>query len=66
VPNGDLINAMRDEHMLAPSAAENVVRLLPPLNIGEQEIDAAFGKLDAACTKIEQGLKADAVKGAAA
>ncbi|MDF2618731.1 MAG: acetylornithine and succinylornithine aminotransferase [Xanthobacteraceae bacterium] len=66
VPNGDLINAMRDEHMLAPSAAENVVRLLPPLNIGEQEIDAAFDKLDAACTKIEQGLKADAVKGAAA
>ena len=66
VPNGDLINAMRDEHMLAPSAAENVVRLLPPLNIGEAEIDAAFDKLDAACTKIEQGLKADAVKGAAA
>ncbi|ADH91748.1 acetylornithine and succinylornithine aminotransferase [Ancylobacter novellus DSM 506] len=66
VPNGDLINAMRDEHMLAPSAAENVVRLLPPLTIGEAEIDAAFDKLDAACTKIEQGLKADAVKGAAA
>lgn len=66
VPNGDLINAMRDEHMLAPSAAENVVRLLPPLTIGEAEIDAAFDKLDAACTKIERGLKADAVKGAAA
>ncbi len=66
VPNTDLIAAMREEHMLAPSAAENVVRLLPPLTIGEAEIDAAFDKLDAACTKLEQGLKADAVKGAAA
>ncbi len=30
VPNMELVTAMRDEHMLAPSAAENVVRLLPP------------------------------------
>jgi acetylornithine/N-succinyldiaminopimelate aminotransferase len=66
VPNSELINAMRDEHMLAPSAAENVVRLLPPLNIGEAEIEAAFTRIDAACAKIEAKLKADAVKGAAA
>ncbi|WP_454683568.1 acetylornithine transaminase [Ancylobacter moscoviensis] len=66
VPNTDLIAAMREEHMLAPAASENVVRLLPPLTIGEAEIDAAFDRLDAACTKLEQGLKADAVKGAAA
>jgi acetylornithine/N-succinyldiaminopimelate aminotransferase len=66
VPNSELINAMRVEHMLAPSAAENVVRLLPPLNIGEAEIEAAFTRIDAACTKIEAKLKADAVKGAAA
>ena len=66
VPNTDLIAAMREEHLLAPAASENVVRLLPPLTIGEAEIDAAFDRLDAACTKLEQGLKADAVKGAAA
>ncbi|MDR6954502.1 acetylornithine/N-succinyldiaminopimelate aminotransferase [Ancylobacter sp. 3268] len=64
VPNGDLIAAMRAEHMLAPAAAENVVRLLPPLNIGEAEIDAAFEKLDAACTRIEASLTAS--EGAAA
>ncbi|GAB4069810.1 aspartate aminotransferase family protein [Ancylobacter sonchi] len=58
VPNGDLIAAMRAEHMLAPAAAENVVRLLPPLNIGEAEIDAAFTKLDAACARIETSLAA--------
>ncbi|GLK85225.1 aspartate aminotransferase family protein [Ancylobacter defluvii] len=64
VPNGDLITAMRAEHMLAPAAAENVVRLLPPLNIGEAEIDAAFEKLDAACARIEASLTAS--EGAAA
>nr|WP_281493639.1 aspartate aminotransferase family protein [Ancylobacter koreensis] len=66
VPNTELIAAMREEHMLAPSAAENVVRLLPPLTIGAAEIDAAFDKLDAACARIEEGLRAAASKGAAA
>lgn len=66
VPNTDLIAAMRTEGMLAPSAADNVVRLLPPLTIGDAEIDAAFAKLDAACARIEATLKADAAKGAAA
>lgn len=66
VPNMELVTAMREEHMLVPSAADNVVRLLPPLNIGEAEIEAAFTRIDAACAKIEAGLKADAVKGAAA
>ncbi|MBS7542317.1 aspartate aminotransferase family protein [Ancylobacter oerskovii] len=64
VPNGDLIAAMREEHMLAPAAAENVVRLLPPLNIGDAEIDAAFAKLDAACARVAASLTAS--EGAAA
>jgi acetylornithine/N-succinyldiaminopimelate aminotransferase len=66
VPNTEVVAAMREEHMLAPTASDNVVRLLPPLNIGEEEIQAAFTKLDAAFTRIENGLRADAVKGAAA
>ncbi|HEY9211886.1 MAG TPA: aspartate aminotransferase family protein [Ancylobacter sp.] len=66
VPNVDMVVAMRAEGMLAPTAAENVVRLLPPLNIGEVEIEAAFTKLDAACVRLEKALKVDAMKGAAA
>ncbi|WP_029350630.1 aspartate aminotransferase family protein [Bosea sp. 117] len=66
VPNGELIAAMRAEGMLAPAAADNVVRLLPPLNIGEAEIDGAFERIDAACAKLEAALKPEAVKGAAA
>ncbi|MBS9476728.1 aspartate aminotransferase family protein [Ancylobacter radicis] len=66
VPNTDLIAALREEGMLVPGASDNVVRLLPPLTIGDEEIEAAFTRLDAACTKIESGLKVAAVKGAAA
>ena len=64
IPNTDLVNAMRAEGMLAPTAGENVVRLLPPLNIGDAEIEAAFSKLDAACTRLEAAAKD--TKGAAA
>jgi len=66
VSNADMVVAMRAEGMLAPTAADNVVRLLPPLNIGEAEIDAAFTKLDAACVRLEKALKEHALKGAAA
>ena len=31
VPNGELVDALRDEKMLAVAAGDNVVRLLPPL-----------------------------------
>jgi len=64
IPNTDLVNAMRAEGMLAPTAGENVVRLLPPLNIGDAEIEAAFSKLDAACARLEAAAKD--TKGAAA
>ena len=31
VPNGDLVNALRDEKRLTVAAGDNVVRLVPPL-----------------------------------
>ena len=37
VPNGDLVKAMRDEHVLAVPAGDNVVRLLPPLIVTAEE-----------------------------
>jgi acetylornithine/N-succinyldiaminopimelate aminotransferase len=39
--------------MLAAGAGDNVLRLLPPLNIGKAEVDAAIDKLDAAFSAIE-------------
>jgi len=43
-----VINLRREHHLLTVPAAENTVRLLPPLIITESEIDLALGRLDAA------------------
>ena len=38
VPNGQLVDALRDENLLAVAAGDNVVRLLPPLIVGDDEV----------------------------
>jgi acetylornithine/N-succinyldiaminopimelate aminotransferase len=55
-PAADLVEALRDERLLTVAAGENVVRLLPPLVIGEEEIAEAMTRLDAAATRIEAAL----------
>jgi acetylornithine/N-succinyldiaminopimelate aminotransferase len=57
VTNTDLVKAAYDQHLLTVPAADNVVRLLPALNIPDDDITTAIEKLDAA---------ANAVKGAEA
>jgi acetylornithine/N-succinyldiaminopimelate aminotransferase len=52
VPNRALVEALRAEKMLTVQAGDNVVRLLPPLIIGEAEIELAAGKLEAACAAL--------------
>ena len=42
VPAGDFVAALRKEGLLALTAGENVLRVLPPLIVGEREIDAAL------------------------
>jgi acetylornithine/N-succinyldiaminopimelate aminotransferase len=64
VPNLDLVAACREEGLLTAGAGENVIRLLPPLISGEAEVSEAMKKLDAACTKVEATLGAQA-RGAA-
>jgi acetylornithine/N-succinyldiaminopimelate aminotransferase len=56
VPNQKLIEALRAARLLTVQAGDNVVRLLPPLIIGEEEIDLACEKIEAACV----ALKSDA------
>lgn len=65
VPAPELIAALREEGMLVPGAAENVIRLLPPLNVTEEEVGIAADKIEAACRRIEARLAAEPVKGAA-
>jgi acetylornithine/N-succinyldiaminopimelate aminotransferase len=65
-PNGDLVDALRDENLLAVAAGDNVVRLLPPLIIKEPEIADAAGRIDRAAARIERVRRQQAVAAAAA
>jgi acetylornithine/N-succinyldiaminopimelate aminotransferase len=60
VPNQKLLEALRAEKMLTVQAGDNVVRLLPPLIVGEAEIDLACANLDAACVALKSGALAHA------
>ncbi len=52
ISNLDLVKALGAEHLLTVQAGDNVVRLLPPLIIGPEEIDQACEKIDAACAVV--------------
>ncbi|GIK79628.1 MAG: acetylornithine aminotransferase 1 [Alphaproteobacteria bacterium] len=52
VPNGDLVKELRAEKLLAVAAGDNVVRLLPPLIIGEAEVIEALGMIERACSRL--------------
>lgn len=52
VPNGDVVECLLGLEMLTVVAGNNVVRLLPPLNVTDEEIDLALNKLEAASQKL--------------
>ena len=54
VPTGELVDALRAEKMLTVAAGDNVVRLLPPLIVSEQEIAEGITRLDRACAQLNQ------------
>jgi acetylornithine/N-succinyldiaminopimelate aminotransferase len=63
-PNGELVEALRAEKLLAAAAGDNVVRMLPPLIIDEPEIAEAIARIDRAAERVERAqrekqLKAD-------
>ena len=56
VTNTKVIAAGHDEHVLTLPAANNVVRLLPPLNISDADIATGITRLDAAATRLESAV----------
>lgn len=52
VENRLLLAKLRESGMLAVGAGDNVLRLLPPLIIGETEVDEALEKLNSACQAV--------------
>ena len=53
-PAAAMVDELRAEKVLAPTAGDNVVRLLPPLIAGEEEISYAVDAIDRACTRLAQ------------
>ena len=58
---GDVLDAIRAEGLLAVTAGENVLRIVPPLVIGPAEVDEALRILD----KVGGAMTEQALKGAA-
>ena len=52
VPAGELVDATRAENMLTVGAGDNVVRLLPPLIVSEQEMAEGVARLDRALARL--------------
>jgi len=46
VPNGDMQTRLREAGLLAVAAGDNVIRLLPPLTVGQAELDAALDMIE--------------------
>ena len=57
-PNTDVVNAGYKAHVLTVPAAQNTVRILPPLTIADDEIGEAVARLDNAAKAVETAAKA--------
>lgn len=47
MPNGEVQTRLREHGLLTVAAGDNVVRLLPPLTIGDQEVTEALAAIEA-------------------
>jgi acetylornithine/N-succinyldiaminopimelate aminotransferase len=65
MPSGELVDELRSEKMLVVAAGDNVVRLLPPLIISEDEIAEGVRRLDRACARIARAHERLRMHGAA-
>ena len=51
VDNTEFIKKLMNHKMLAIKAEENVIRLFPPLNVSNVELDEAIIKIEKVCTE---------------
>lgn len=53
VPNADMVKAGYGQQVITVPAADNVIRILPPLTISDDEIAEAIARLDAAASTLD-------------
>jgi acetylornithine/N-succinyldiaminopimelate aminotransferase len=52
--NADFVKAALDQKLLVLAAGDNIVRLLPPLIVNDDDVTEAVNKLEAACVALEK------------
>jgi acetylornithine/N-succinyldiaminopimelate aminotransferase len=65
-PSGDLVDALRAEKMITVAAGDNVVRLLPPLIISDNDLAEGVRRIEVACTRLAEKARAEPSKQGAA
>jgi acetylornithine/N-succinyldiaminopimelate aminotransferase len=65
VPSADLVDELRAEKMITAAAGDNVVRLLPPLIVSEEEVAESVRRLERACARIAKAQDSLQKRGAA-
>ncbi len=56
IPSGDLLQAMRAEHLLGVPAGDNVIRLLPPLVVTAEEARDGLARIEKAAEALTTKL----------
>ncbi len=57
MPNGTVATALRGEHLLCVPAGDNVIRLLPPLTVTDEEIRIALDRIRTAAEALSPGAE---------
>jgi acetylornithine/N-succinyldiaminopimelate aminotransferase len=65
VPSAQLVDELRAEKLITVAAGDNVVRLLPPLIVSEDEVAEAVRRIERACARIAQAQTGPQRQGAA-
>ena len=52
VDNTEFMNKLMSHKMLTVKAAENVIRLFPPLIVNNKELDEAISKIEKTCKEM--------------
>jgi acetylornithine/N-succinyldiaminopimelate aminotransferase len=61
IPNLELVQAAMQEHLLTIAAGDNVVRLLPPLVLSDDEIGEGMERLDRALARLARAATPAAI-----
>jgi acetylornithine/N-succinyldiaminopimelate aminotransferase len=61
VTSADLVTVLRENGLLTVNAADNTVRILPPLIIGEAEVEEACDIIDRSCRQMAESRMAKEV-----